>query len=117
MGRRYFWLWLFSFVLEFLGVFVWALTATAVVAVLTISPQFIPTPGDWLSNLIFTLVQVGIWRMIVGGVLGGLSLLASGQFISLMMDVEENTRALRIKRERELMARYKASKPRSLWED
>ena len=43
----------------------------------------------------YTAVSVTPFLMLVGGIIGGITLFAVGQFITLMIDVEANTRGIR----------------------
>lgn len=115
MRRRYWALWVFSFVLEWLGVCVWAIAGFFILYILIAGQGYSANPADSFSMLVYQMMMLGVWRILFGGALIGLALLALGQLISLLMDLEENTRAQRlIIRERENAPKQQA---RNMWEE
>lgn len=111
MRRRYWALWVFSFVLEWLGIVTWAFAGFFTVYILSVGYGYSANPADAWSMLVYQLMMYGVWRIMLVGALAGLALLAAGQFISLLMDIEENTRAER------LVIKERRAQPRSMWEE
>ena len=107
---RYPFVWLMGMVNMCLGVLVWLLTALAFCLLLTASPvYYAPGTANWLSDLLYQLTAavrgVGSVTLVIYGFIAGLSLLASGQLLWLLLDWAEDTRIMRMHREREELER------------
>lgn len=95
---------LFAWTLMALGVLTWALTGVGVVILLSIDPNsFRFQLGNLVSELIQIVLGFTIWRLLVGGLISGISLLGTGQLLILLMDMADDTRAMRMHRDRELV--------------
>lgn len=95
---------LFSWTLMALGALTWALTGVGVVILLSIdSRSFRPQVGSLVSELVQIALNFTIWRLLVGGLISGISLMGTGQLLSLMIDMAADMRSLRTHRDRDLV--------------
>jgi hypothetical protein len=99
---RYPLLYAWAIVQMILGVIIWALTAVAVIAIAVVGPNFQVDFNNVVSVFIWTVKGIGIGELLLAGGLGGLASLAAGQFILMLMDMADDTRSLRVYREREV---------------
>lgn len=114
MRRRYWALWVFSFVLEWAGICVWVFGGFFTLYILTVGYGYSANPADAWSMLVYQLMVFGIWRILIVSAIGGLVLLSAGQFISLLMDIEENTRAGRLVIKERIA---QAAQTRDMWQE
>ena len=98
---RYPLLYAWAIVQMILGVLIWALTAFGVLAVAFAGPNFQVDLNNALSVFIYAVKSVSIANLLFFGGLGGLASLAAGQFILMLMDIADDTRLLRLHRDRE----------------
>lgn len=107
---RYPFIWLMGLVNMCLGVLVWLLTALAFCLLLTATPvYYMPGTANWLSDLLFQITAglrgLGSVAVVIYGFVGGLSLLASGQLLWMLLDWAEDTRLMRMLREKDELER------------
>lgn len=109
MGR-YGVLTVFAWVLGGLGILTWFFTAVFVLYSLFYANQFQSFMLDlrWLlGDLAADVVETAAWlivvRVVVSGAISGLALLGIGQFFHLMVDIADDTRLLRLHRDREML--------------
>jgi hypothetical protein len=99
---RYPLLYAWAIVQMVLGLIIWALTAVAVIAIAVVGPDFQVDFTNPLSMFIWSVKSAGIAQVLLVGGLGGLGSLAAGQFIMMLIDMADDTRSLRVYREREV---------------
>ena len=99
---RYPFLYAWALVQMVLGLIVWALTAVGVIAIAVVGPDFQVDFNNVLSVFIWTVKSIAVSELLLVGGLSGLASLAAGQLIIMLMDMADDTRSLRILREREV---------------
>lgn len=117
MGR-YAVLTVFAWVLGGLGVLTWFFTIVFVAYVISYGNQLDSLLGSlrWLfGDVAADVVQVGAFyivaRVVISGAVSGLALLGIGQFFHLMVDIADDTRLLRLHRDREMLERMRGGRP------
>ena len=116
--RRYIFLQTYAWTLMVMGVCVWVLTGVAVVLAIANGPAVIPLNnvlGVNVSNIFSGVLYLEVGTVALVGFLSGLSLLASGELLMLLMDIAQDSRFMRIAREREIQARTAAGQPPGQW--
>lgn len=120
---RYWALHTFGFVLEGMGVATWVGTIILAVYIAVYGPGLVVAPITELGALIGindlnpmlnTFLAWGIVGLLIRGAIAGLSLLASGQLLLLILDAADNLRFLRLFRERRILAEMEAKRPPSM---
>ncbi len=119
--ERYFIVWIFSWVLIGLGIVAWLAAFVVVIYALQYGPQLRDVTSQLLgadfSQFIGTTAEAGAIGIIVRLLIYGISLMASGQFLMMLMDWAEDTRVLRAYKEREMLALHKGSRLPDMWKD
>ena len=98
----------FAWVLGGLGILTWFFTAVFVLYVVISWNDLanLLTSLDWLigeipADVIQRIALFIVARVVVSGAITGLALLGIGQFFHLMVDIADDTRLLRLHRDRE----------------
>jgi hypothetical protein len=109
MGR-YGVLTVFAWVLGGLGILTWFFTAIFLLYAIFYANQFQNLLVDlrWLlGDLAADVVQSAAWfivvRVVLSGAITGLAFLGIGQFFHMMVDIADDTRLLRLHRDREML--------------
>jgi hypothetical protein len=91
--RRYIFLQTYAWTLMVMGVCVWVLTGVAVVLAIANGPAVIPLNnvlGVNVSNIFSGVLYLEVGTVALVGFLSGLSLLASGELLMLLMDIAQD---------------------------
>lgn len=110
--ERYFIVWAFSWVLVGLGIVAW-LGALGVIiwamqnaqAVQNMANQLTQLLGPEWGGLVGRTVEAAVVELVVRLVIYGLGLMASGQFLMMLMDWAEDTRVLAACKQHEMIER------------
>jgi hypothetical protein len=110
MMGRYPVLTVFAWVLSGLGVLTWFFTVVFVAYVISYGNQldnFLSSLRWLFGDMAADVVQVGAFyivaRVVISGAIGGLAFMGIGQFFHLMVDIADDTRLLRLHRDREML--------------
>lgn len=103
MMTRYPLLYAWAMVQMILGLVVWGLTAAGVFALATVGPNFQVDFDNIISVFIWAVKSITVSELLLVGGLSGLASLAAGQFILMIMDIADDTRAMRVHRDNEML--------------